>query len=287
VRRLNEGENGKMTAEVLNVSFEDMGTFLLKPMDFVTVKQKANWGKLEIVKITGEIAYPGDYVLMPGETLKDLITRAGGFTSEAFIEGSVFTRESVKLLEKQQAQKFADDIKRSLAASLITQEESKASEMTSMSEVVDKLANYEGKGRLVIDLKRALLGDAAANLEMQDKDKLHVPKKPYSVAVVGEIRQPGAHLFDGELTLEDYLSLSAGTTTRSDEENIYVVRASGTVVRPETSLTRFVKTAVHLQPGDTIVVPVDSGYKDSLPFWRDVTQVIYQGVVSIAAVSGL
>jgi len=118
-------------------------------------------------------------------------------------------------------------------------------------------------------------------------DKLHVPKKPYSVTVVGEIRQPGAHLFDGELTLEDYLSLSAGTTTRSDEENIYVVRASGSVVRPETSLTRFVKTAVHLQPGDTIVVPVDAGYKDSLPFWRDVTQVIYQGVVSIAAVSGL
>ena len=287
VRRIKELDGGKMSADVLNVSFDEINAFALESMDYVTVKRKANWGTQETISLTGEVVYPGDYVLMPGETLKDLITRAGGFTREAFVEGAVFTRESVKALEQQQARKFADDIKRSLAASLITQEQSKATELTAMNEVVDKLANYEGKGRLVIDLKRALLGDAAANLEMQEGDSLFIPKRPYSVAVVGEVRQPGAHLFDGELTLEDYLSLSAGTTARSDEENVYVVRASGAVVRPETSMTRFVKTAVRLQPGDTIVMPVDAGYQDRLPFWRDVTQVLYQGVVTIAAVANL
>ena len=287
VRRMQELANGNMRAEVLNIAFDEIGDFVLKPMDFVTVKRKANWGVQEKVSLKGEVLYPGDYILMPGETLKDLLQRAGGFTREAFVEGAIFTRLTVKALEEQQARKFAADIKRSLASSMITQEQSKASELSAMNEVINTLSDYEGKGRLVIDLKRALIGDAAANLEMQEGDVLMIPKRPHSIAVVGEVRQPGAHLFDGELSLADYLSLSAGTTARSDDENVYVVRASGAVVRPEGSLTRFVRADVRLQPGDTIVVPVNTGYQDDLPFWRDVTQVIYQGVVTIAAISNL
>lgn len=287
VRRMIDLPGGNVQAEVLNVAFDEIGDFVLKPMDFVTVKRKANWGVQEKVSLKGEVLYPGDYILMPGETLKDLLQRAGGFTSEAFVEGAIFTRLTVKALEEQQARKFAADIKRSLASSLITQEQSKASELSAMNEVINTLSDYEGMGRLVIDLKRALIGDAAANLEMQEGDVLMIPKRPHSIAVVGEVRQPGAHLFDGELSLADYLSLSAGTTARSDDENVYVVRASGAIVRPEVSLTRFVRADVRLQPGDTIVVPVNTGYQDDLPFWRDVTQVIYQGVVTIAAISNL
>ena len=40
-------------------------------------------------------------------------------------------------------------------------------------------------------------------------------------------------------------------------------------------------------PGDTLVVPIKATYKDGLSQWTEITQLIYQSMVSIAAVKGL
>ena len=50
----------------------------------------------EFVSIEGEVNNPGLYEISPGETLKDLINRANGFTSEAYVYASVFSRASVR-----------------------------------------------------------------------------------------------------------------------------------------------------------------------------------------------
>jgi len=89
------------------------------------------------------------------------------------------------------------------------------------------------------------------------------------------------------MSLEDYLALSAGLTSRADQEGIYVVRANGSVETLERTWWRFGKEQIMLRPGDTIVVPVDGRYKESLVAWRDITQIIYQGAVSLAAVLAL
>ncbi|NQV66602.1 MAG: hypothetical protein HQ497_14690, partial [SAR86 cluster bacterium] len=39
-----------------------------------------------------------------------------------------------------------------------------------------------------------------------------------------------------------------------------------------------------LAPGDSIVVPIDGGYKDGIAQWRDVTQILYQTAFTMAAV---
>ena len=37
-----------------------------------------------------------------------------------------------------------------------------------------------------------------------------------------------------------------------------------------------------LRPGDSIVVPVNSQHKESLAQWREITQILYQSLVSAA-----
>ena len=95
-------------------------------------------------------------------------------------------------------------------------------------------------------------------------------------------------MYQPGLSVEDYINLSAGTTRRSDDSAIYVVRANGSVTTMDSSWWRFANnSSSHLQPGDSIVVPVDSQHKESLAQWRDVTQIIYQGMVSVAALARL
>ena len=88
--------------------------------------------------------------------------------------------------------------------------------------------------------------------------------------------------------MEDYISLSAGVTPRSDQSAIYIVRANGSVSTLDSSWWRFSEAGSRvLRPGDSIVVPVDSQHKESLAQWREVTQIIYQGMVSVAALANL
>ena len=65
------------------------------------------------------------------------------------------------------------------------------------------------------------------------------------------------------------------------------MKANGSVVTVERNLWRFTGDSSSLDPGDTIVVPIDTQYKESLASWREITQIVYQSMVSIAAVVSL
>lgn len=73
--------------------------FYLQYKDVVVVRKNPHYEPQRVVKIMGEINYPGVYVLEnKSESLLNLINKAGGPTSEAFLFGSVFTRDSKRLV---------------------------------------------------------------------------------------------------------------------------------------------------------------------------------------------
>ena len=159
--------------------------------------------------------------------------------------------------------------------------------MAEISQIVSSLQAVEGAGRLLIDLPSAMSGDLSADLEVEDGDRLVIPVLSNTVSVVGEVKRQGTHSFQGELTLDDYIDLSAGFTRRADDEGIYIVKTNGSVVTLERNLWRFTGSDSSLDPGDTIVVPINTQYKESLASWREITQIVYQSMVSIAAVVSL
>jgi len=74
---------------------------VLRPFDTLVVKEISEWAQQEFVRLEGEVRFPGQYPIARGETLRSVIARAGGLTSLAFAQGSVFTRETLKERERQ------------------------------------------------------------------------------------------------------------------------------------------------------------------------------------------
>ncbi len=289
LRRLTERSDGQVTADYrdLNIGRDSTGRQIaLSSRDHLTIRDIPDWSPTDSITVAGEVKFPGEYRIRKGETLSDVIGRAGGFTDNASPESAVFTREAVAALEAKRAAQFAQDIQTTFATRLLT-EETTTQGMAEISQIVSSLQAVEGAGRLLIDLPAAVSGDLNADLEVEDGDRLIIPVLSNTVSVVGEVKRQGTHSFQGELTLNDYIDLSAGFTRRADDGGIYIVKANGSVVTLESNLWRFTGSDSSLDPGDTIVVPINTQYKESLASWREITQIVYQSMVSIAAVVSL
>jgi polysaccharide export outer membrane protein len=288
LRRLANRTDGEVRADYIDVDLSVSGgqDLTLASRDHLTVRDIPDWSPRDSIVVEGEVKFPGEYRIRKGETLSDVIARAGGFTDEASPGSAIFTREAVAALENQRAAEFARDIETTFATRLLT-EETTTQAIADVAQIVESLQAIEGGGRLLIDLPAAMSGDANANLEVTDGDLLVIPKLSNTVSVVGEVKRAGTHTFQSELSLDDYVDLSAGFTRRADDGGVYIVKANGSVVTLEKNLWRFTGNNSSLDPGDTIVVPIDTQYKESLASWREITQIVYQSMVSIAAVANL
>ena len=113
---------------------------------------------------------------------------------------------------------------------------------------------------------------------------LLIPSFRQEVSVVGEVQYPTSHLFDQYLTFEEYIERSGGETDKADDERIYIVKADGSVTLPYKS--GWVNAmGVKIEPGDTIVVPLDVDATNSLDLWTKVSQVVYQLALGAAAIT--
>lgn len=265
---------------------------VLAPFDFLVVKEISQWSSQETVRLEGEVRFPGEYPIERGETLRSVIERAGGLTPLAFPQGSVFTRESLKERERRQVEILVDRLKQDLgtlalqATQATTGAPQQASETLAIGQsLLDDLRNAEPVGRLVIDLDRIMAADAAsaADVILKDGDVLRVPQTAQEVTVIGEVQSATSHLYDPAFARDDYIRMSGGTTQKADDRRIYVVRANGSV---ETgSGSRWFRNAGSIQPGDTIVVPLDAERMRPLPLWTAVTTIIFNLAVAVAAVN--
>lgn len=287
IRRVNlESSIYRADYQKFNVSGDsDAGSSYLMPQDLISVR-KSNTDLLSHkIELGGEINFPGEYSISSGETISSVIQRAGGLTEDASVDAAVFTRRSVADFSKRQTDRFISDLQSSFAARLLTQETSSAS-ISDLSAVIDKVSASQPNGRLLIDLERAIAGIQGFDLQLEDGDQLVIPKKTNTITVVGEVREPATHIFERELSAMDYISLSAGYTDRADSANVYVVKSNGKVQPLGSSWLRF-DDNVTLGAGDVVVVPIDIQHKESLVQWREITQVLYQSIVSLAALSAL
>ena len=153
--------------------------------------------------------------------------------------------------------------------------------------LLDQLRSTEAVGRLVIDpenLRSDGWESADVMIELRDGDRLLVPQISQVVTVIGETQQNTSHLYQSELSRDDYVNMSGGLTRRADRSRIYVVRANGAVVTNSRSAWFGRRGGQEIRPGDTIVVPLDADKMRPITFWTGVTQILYQAAIAIAAV---
>ena len=268
---------------------------VLQPFDTLVVKQISEWGDQEFVRLDGEVRFPGVYPIARGETMRSLIARAGGLTNLAYPAGAVFTREYLKARERQQMQVLADRMRQDLGMLALQSSQASPQAATQATEtlaigqsLLQQLESAEPVGRMVINLDRVLAAeaDSSDDVILRDGDRLRIPQNPQEVTVLGEVQNATSHFFDPKLTRDDYLRLSGGPTRRADESHIYVVRADGSVESGSGSKW-FRGSTGGMEPGDTIVVPLDAERMRPLPLWTAVTTIIFNLAVAVAAIGSI
>ncbi len=264
----------------------DEAIYSLSSKDSINIFPIPNWQDDISVRLLGQVKFPGVYTVKRGEKLSSVIKRAGGFTEYSFPEGAIFTRESIRQQEQQQLQKLSQDLRRDIASksfqSSVT--ESRLS-YSDMDRLLKDLSSINALGRLVIDLPAMTRGEL--DIEMRNKDTLYIPSQRNTVSVIGEVNVSTSHIYDQGVSIEEYIKRSGGLKQRADEGRIYIIKANGAVEVPEHGSWFAVNYSTQLQPGDTIVVPLDAEYIDNLTLWSTATQILYQLGVAVAAVGAL
>lgn len=270
-------------AQALMSNNED--NLLLQSKDRVNIHQIPSWSENHVVELRGEFVFPGKYTIRRGEKLSDLIEKAGGFTSFAHKEGSVFTRIKLKELEQQNLIKLAGDLRIEMASKSLS-DKSFSQSYAEVQKMLQDITKLQPIGRLVLDLPK-VVKDNNYDVLLENGDVLYVPTMKNSVNVIGQVQVASSHVYDSNLRAEDYLAKSGGSKKRADDERIYIISANGSIKLMQDGNWFSSEENNAVKPGDTVVVPLDTEYMDNISLWTSATTIMYNTAVAVAAISGI
>jgi protein involved in polysaccharide export with SLBB domain len=244
----------------------------LDPYDELIIRKIPRWVDETERSITlkGEFVFPGVYPIRRGEKLSSVIVRAGGFTDKAYLPATRFTRESVREQQQKRMDEMMASAEQEIAkkqieltgkASSSEEMESTKAALAGLQRSVELLRNKQAEGRLVIRLSSLeKFKDSNYDVEIKGGDVLEVPETPNSVNVLGQVYNPTSFIPIDDGDVGYYLKKSGGPTRYAEEDDIYIVRADGTVISRQQSSyfsTLFSSgfMSAGIKPGDTIIVP--------------------------------
>lgn len=247
------------------------------------------------VRIEGEVLRPGEYVLPADSSMADALQAAGGLTPAAYVFGTEFTRESVRLRQQENYDRALRDLEVDLSKAALTQRTATADEAASQNSrfnnttrLVQTLRKFKPNGRIVLQLPPT--GGELPDLALEDGDRILVPPRPTTVAVFGSVFNAGAYLYDPDRSLASYLARAGGPTRGADPGSTFVIRANGAVVSSRQARGWFgtggVDDTVAL-PGDTVFVPEEIEKTTFIQNAKDWTQILGQLGLGIAAIKSL
>jgi protein involved in polysaccharide export with SLBB domain len=252
--------------------------FTAKKYNTVSFRSPVN--DLIRVTIKGAIDFPGTYTMNADSTMDDLYELVGEFKSDAFLEGIIFTRDSVRNRQRESIQKSREDLNKALLTSAQKGENiGDINIITALSQTIE----LENLGRIAGDFSPKSLSSSKTIL--LDGDSIFVPRNPNAINVLGEVLNPIAFEYNKGITVKSAIDNSGGFQDYADKRKVYVIKANGIIEKANRNIfTRNVK----LEPGDTIVVPRkiitnNPGIEALLP----VTKILSDLAFSAAAIESL
>lgn len=228
------------------------------------------------VTIEGQVKSPGEYVIPADSTLLDLYEISGFFTNSASPNGAVFLRESVKELQERA---ITDSFNKLRSLSVANSDSASNQNLVALNQLLD-MAKESVLGRLSGDL--SLESELVSKITLEDNDYIFIPSEPISVNIVGEVASPGSVMFDVERGINDYLEMAGGLKDTASQNQIYVVKFDGSA---QTLDKKLFSRSYILEPGDTIVVPIDTSKGELLDLSVVVSGLLSNLALSAAALS--
>ena len=290
IARIDMSNPSRAVSAIVLSSLNSGSVTRLEPSDYVEFRTVPGFRETQTVSLEGEFVFPGVYAFDKGEALTSVIQRAGGFTDEAFAGGSVFLRESLREREQEELERLTETLQEELQSQNLREANADIDidqdQVALQEKALEDLSALEALGRLVIPLD-AIMSFAAEDILLRENDRLMVPKFSQEVTVIGEVHRPISYLFDPDLDQADYIDQSGGLKPSADKKGIYVVKASGRVIKPTRGFFKFRSAQAVVGPGDTIVVPLDTDDEKIRPMalLAEASQIIYQLSLGAAAIN--
>jgi protein involved in polysaccharide export with SLBB domain len=288
----------------LTVAIDDRASpdnLVLEPRDVVTIFARAD---LELpmekhavfVRLGGEVNAPGVYRVNPGDTLQDVVHRAGGLTPHSYLYASRFTRVSTRHAEEEQLRQSSEEMQKELisryanAGATIGQNATEQqAQLTMQQAAIARLSAIKPTGRVVLQMSpTATMVEDIPAIPLEDGDTFYVPARLSTVQVTGSVYNPNAFRYQVGRKLSAYLNDAGGPTRQADKGRVFVIRADGTVISKQAKTGLFYAQFENLKllPGDAIIVPEKlktPGTKGIL----QVTQGISQAALTAAALNSV
>jgi protein involved in polysaccharide export with SLBB domain len=245
------------------------------------------------VRVEGEVQRPGEYVLAPNSTINEAIQAAGGMTPLAYVFGTEFSRESVRIKQQENYERALRDLETEFARATSTQraltaDESaaQAARATGTTRLIERLRAVKPTGRVVLQLS----ADAAnlPELTLEEGDRIMIPPRPTTVGVFGSVFNNGSFLWKSGSSVDDALRLAGGPTRGADTSSTFVLRANGSVISAQQTSGGWVSFGSALAnvaalPGDTVFVPEEMNKTTFMQSAKEWTQILYQFGLGAAA----
>jgi protein involved in polysaccharide export with SLBB domain len=272
----------------------------LLPGDVVTIFSQADIRvpqaqQTKYVRLEGEVVSAGVYSVLPGETLRHLVERAGGLSPNAYLYGAEFTRESTRRFQQQRLNEYIDQITLQIStnttnsASRAISAQDTAALATAQQRnqsVIDSLRQIRATGRIVLELSVDSTNvSQIPDLPLEDGDRFIVPRIPSTVSVDGAVYNQNSFMYDPSRRVGGYIRLAGGVNRDADKNRAYVIRASGSVLSKQysSSLRGNDFDSLHIYPGDTVVIPLNLQKGQTLKTIVSIAQIVGQLGLAIAA----
>ena len=285
---------------------------VLRPGDKITLFSTSQIAgpvakRIRMVTVSGEVAVPGVYQALPGETLPQIIRRAGGFTADSYVYGLEFKRESVRASQQANLDRLIKQFEKQIEADSskrlqnVTSSDGKDTATLVQAGLqadqlrLSNLRKLRASGRIALGLdpQNAVL-QTLPLLALEDGDEVNVPYVPAFVGAFGAVHNENSVLWKRGVRVSDVID-QAGLTNYSDVSELYVLRADGTVqggTNPGLFSGMFSSNrSLTLMPGDMVVVPEkadrETAYSSFVRGAKDWTAILAQFGLGAAAFRSL
>jgi protein involved in polysaccharide export with SLBB domain len=274
----------------------------LQPGDVVTIfgvkDMPVPVGKrTQFVRVSGEVKVPGFYQVHPGETLRQVVERAGGLTEQAYPYATELTRESTRAQQQANLERAIRRLETDIAGQAVTtvqnatNPESAATvqaQMAAQQQLLSRMQSLKASGRIALELQPER--PEYPDLPLEDGDNITIPTRPGFVSVFGAVLAENAFIHRPDASVEDYLE-RAGLLREADIDAALIIRADGSVEGNSAHRRWFGSGGFmgkELQPGDAIFVPEKfdrrSAYTQFIQGAKDWTSIFYQFGLGAAAI---
>lgn len=245
------------------------------------------------IKLEGEFNAGGIYQALPNETLLQLIKRVGGLTDKAYVYAAMFTRKTVQANQQKAMDSAIEKLERDLNLQSLTRASSSenSAQQTQMiqasQQFIQRLKMIKASGRIAMDTPFTANISDIPDIAIEDGDTLYIPSKQNTVSVIGAVHNENTTLYVPNKPLKQYLAQAGDLTPTADRDNIYILRANGSIVRKTNGWLGWLGSNMAIYPGDSIMVPENIRRFDTLNTYKNWASIFSQFALGVASLKVL